>query len=349
MNLESLTERERTVLQAVVDSYIRNAEPTGSRRLVQQYDLGVSPATVRNTMADLEAKGLLSHPHTSAGRMPTDLAYRCYVDGLMSRQDVTADQQATIHRELMGPEPGGELEAVVRRAARVLGLLTGELGLSVGPLIAEAVLVRLDLVPVDSEKALLVLTLESGVVRTVYVDVPTALPESSLRTVAGVLNERLAGSTLREIHQSFSDRLRDVSLSDESATELVNIFVESGPDIFEWAIDARDIHLGSISVLAEQPEFTSGDRLKQLMELTERRDLLASVLGGRVVARGPQITIGEENGAPELADLTVVTATFCVGHVEGVVGVIGPTRMPYEKIVALVDCTSSLVSRLVRT
>lgn len=348
MNLELLTDRERTVLQAVIDSYIRHAEPLGSRRLVQQYELDVSPATVRNTMADLEAKGLLTHPHTSAGRMPTDLAYRCYVDGLMDRAHVTADQQAAIHRELLGAEPGSALEILVRRAARVLGLLTGELGLAVGPIIAEAVLVRLDLVPVDSEKALLVLTLESGVVRTVYVDVPTAAPESSLRAVAAVLNERLVGSTLREIHRTLSDRLRDVSLADESATELVNIFVESGPEIFEWAVEARDVHLGNVSLLADQPEFTSSDRLRQLMELTERRDLLASVLGGRAMARGPQITIGEENRAPELADLTVVTATFAVGHVEGVVGVIGPTRMPYEKVVALVDCTSSLVSRLVR-
>lgn len=348
MNLDSLTERERTVLQAVIDSYIRNAEPAGSRRLVKQYDLGVSPATVRNTMADLEAKGLLTHPHTSAGRLPTDLAYRCYVDGLMDRTAATPDEQAAIHRELLGSKSTSELEILVRRAARVLGLLTGELGLAVGPLIAQAVLLRLDFVPVDSEKALLVLTLESGVVRTLYVDVPTAAPESSLRAVATVLNERLAGSTLREIHRTLTERLRDVRLEDESATELVNIFVESGPDIFEWAMEARDVHLGNVSLLADQPEFGSSDRLRQLMELTERRELLASLLGGRSIRTGPQITIGEENRVPELADLTVVTATFAVGHVEGVVGVIGPTRMPYEKVVALVDCTSSLVSRLVR-
>lgn len=348
MKVEVLTERERTVLQAVIDSYIRCAEPAGSRRLVQQYDLGVSPATVRNTMADLEEKGFLSHPHTSAGRMPTDRAYRYYVDGMMDRKNVTPREQATIQRELVGSEPVTELEALVRRAAAVLSLLTGELGLSVGPMLAEAILRRLDLVPVDSEKALLILTLESGVVRTLYLDVPTALPEPSLRSVADVFNERLAGSTLREIQQTLSERLRDVRLDDTSAKELINIFVESGPGIFEWAADGTNVHIGSLSVLAEQPEFVSGEQLKQLMQLTERRDLLASLLGGRAMKRGPQITIGEENEVPELADLTVITATYEVGHLEGVVGVIGPTRMPYEKIVALVECTSSLVSRLVR-
>ena len=191
MNLDPLTERERTVLQAVVESYIGTAEPAGSRRLVQQFDLDVSPATVRNTMSDLETKGLLTHPHTSAGRMPTDLAYRYYVDTLMDHKDVSLSQEKEIHRELVGDDPASELEVLVRRAARVLGLLTGELGLSVGPILAAAVLLRLDLVPIDSEKVLLVLTLESGVVRTVYVDIPTGLPGDSLRAVAEILNERL--------------------------------------------------------------------------------------------------------------------------------------------------------------
>jgi len=175
------------------------------------------------------------------------------------------------------------------------------------------------------------------------------LPSASIRAVAAVLNERLAGSTLRDIHATLSERLRDVHLPDGSATELMNIFVESGPEIFEWAVTNDDLHLGSMSVLAGQPEFTSADRLRRLVELTERRDLLASVLGGRALTRGPQITIGGEHGEPEFSDLTIITATFEIGHVEGVVGVIGPTRMPYDKVVALVDCTSSLLSRLTRT
>lgn len=349
MSFEALTERERTVLQAVVESYIHTAEPAGSRRLVQEYDFGVSPATVRNTMSDLESKGLLTHPHTSAGRIPTDLAYRYYVDSLMDRRDITQSQQAEIHRELVRDSAHSELESLIRRAARVLGLLTGELGLAVSPILAEAVLRRLDLVAIDSERALLVLTLESGVVRTVYVDIPTALPPASILAVATVLNERLAGSTLRDIHETLPERLRDVQLSDGSATELINIFVESGPDIFEWAVKNEDLHLGSMAVLAGQPEFTSADRLRRLVELTERRDLLASVLGGRAMARGLQITIGQEHGDPDFADLTIITATYEVGNVEGVIGVIGPTRMPYDKVVALVDCTSSLVSRLTRT
>lgn len=345
MSIPTLTDRERAVLAAVIDSFVRTAAPAGSRRIGKEYELGVSPATIRNTMADLEAKGFLTHPHTSAGRMPTDLAYRYYVDGLMRRGRLSAKERVTIERELENVSVSA-VENLVARAARVLSLLTGELGLAVGPTIASATLERLELVPVSSEKALMVLTLESGVVRTVYVDLPAAVPRPTLEAVSSALNERLAGSTLREIRDSLHERLNDLSFTDPEAAELVNIFVHSGPDIFDWALDAREVHLGSTAVLAEQPEFTTSERLKELIQLTERRELLASVLGDRGQTDGPHITIGTEHGQPELEELTIVTANYSVGSLQGTVGVIGPTRMPYDKVVSIVDWTSGLLTRL---
>lgn len=344
---DELSDRERAVLSAVIDSYVRTASPAGSRRLGREYELGVSPATIRNTMADLEAKGFLTHPHTSAGRTPTDLAYRYYVDSLMDRRALPSRERQRIQRELASGE-GSAVEELIARAARVLGLLTGELGLAVGPLLASAVLTRLELVPVSSEKALLVLTVESGVVRTVYVDVPSVLPRETLAAVARALNERLVGSTLQEIRETLADRLRDLTFREEGAADLVNIFVQSGPEIFDWAVQDTDLHLGSATVLAEQPEFTTGERLRALIQLTERREMLASVLGERVSRQGPQVTIGTEHGTPELEDLTIVTASYAMGALQGTVGVIGPTRMPYDQVVAVVDCTSTLVSKLAR-
>lgn len=345
---EKLTERERAVLLAVIQSYVHTAEPTGSRVVAREFDLGVSPATVRNTMADLEEKGLLTHPHPSAGRLPTDRAYRYYVDGFMARRPLSKTERERIRRELAATSEVGAIDELVGRAARVLSLLTGELGLAVGPALASAVLQRLELVPVDSEKALLVLTLESGLVRTVYVDLPTRLPRASLSAVAAALNERLAGSTLEAVRDDLTERLRDLPIDDPAVRQLVNIFVGSGPDIFDWAVQGRDIHLGSAAALAEQPEFTTGDRLRALIALTERRELLASVLGERLKAGEPQVTIGAEHATPELSELTIVTAPYSIGALHGVVGVIGPTRMAYEKIVSVVDTTSSLVSSLAR-
>ncbi|WP_420634525.1 heat-inducible transcriptional repressor HrcA [Candidatus Palauibacter sp.] len=345
MTLPTLTEREQAVLAAVIDSFVRTAAPAGSRKIGKDYSLGVSPATIRNTMADLEGKGLLTHPYTSAGRLPTDLAYRYYVDGLMRWGSIRARDRAKIEREFRSVEVGG-LEDLVGKAARVLSLLTGELGLAIGPTLATATLERLELVPVSSEKVLLVFTIESGVVRTVYVDVASRVPRATLHAVSQALNERLAGSVLSEIQATMRERLGDLHFDNEGAQELMNIFVHSGPDIFEWARQEREVHLGSTAALAEQPEFTTSDRLRQLLLLTERRELLASVLGERGASDGPQVTIGTEHGQPELEDLTIVTANYSVGNLQGTVGVIGPTRMPYDKVVSIVDWTSDLLTRL---
>ncbi|MFQ5689219.1 MAG: heat-inducible transcriptional repressor HrcA [Gemmatimonadota bacterium] len=344
--MDELTERENAVLSAVIDSYIRSASPAGSRRLSREYELGVSPATIRNTMADLEAKGFLTHPHTSAGRMPTDRAYRYYVDAIMDRSPIPARQRARIEKQLSVADTSA-VDGLIARAAQILGLLTGELGLAVGPALSDAVLSRLELVPISAEKALLVLTLESGVVRTIYVDLPSRLPTQSLTSVARALNERLAGATLSQIQEGLRDRLRDLSVAGP-AEEFINIFMQSGPDIFDWVLQGRHVHLGSASVLAQQPEFTTQERLRALIDLTERRELLASILGERPSGSGPQVTIGTEHGTPVLDELTIVTANYCIGALQGTVGVIGPTRMPYEQVVAVVDCTSTLISKLAR-
>ncbi len=345
MTLPTLTERERAVLAAVIDSFIRTAAPAGSRRIGKEYALGVSPATIRNTMADLERKGLLTHPYTSAGRLPTDLAYRYYVDALMRWGSIRKRDRATIERELADADAGG-VEDLVGKAARVLSLLTGELGLAVGPTLATATLERLELVPLSSEKVLLVFTIESGVVRTVYVDVTTRVPRETLQAVSQALNERLAGSAISEIQATLHERLGDLSFDNRGAQELMNIFVHSGPDIFDWARREREVHLGSAAALTEQPEFTTSQRLRDLLLLTERRELLASVLGDRGGSDGPHVTIGAEHGQPELDDLTIVTANYVVGSLQGTVGVIGPTRMPYDKVVSIVDWTSDLLTRL---
>jgi heat-inducible transcriptional repressor len=342
-----LTDRETAVLAAVIDSFVRTAAPAGSRRIGKDYELGVSPATIRNTMADLETKGFLSHTHASAGRMPTDMAYRYYVDALMRWGQPQPADRAKIEREFAGVEVAA-VEELVARAARVLSLLTGELGLAVGPTLASATLERMELVPVSTEKALLVLTLESGVVRTVYVDLFSTVPRATLEAVSVALNERLAGNTLLEIKETLGERLKDLRFDDPGAEDLVNIFVHSGPEVFEWALEEQRVHLGSAAVLAEQPEFTTGERLRELIQLTERRELLASVLGERHGV-GPKITIGGEHGQPELEELTIVTANYSIGSLQGTVGVIGPTRMPYDKVVSIVDWTSGLLSRLARS
>jgi heat-inducible transcriptional repressor len=340
-----LSDREEQVLEAVIRTYVETAEPAGSRTVARRHGLGVSSATIRNAMADLEEKGFLFHPHTSAGRIPTDLAYRYYVDTLMRPVRIPAAEQRRLRQQLQ-EEGLGPLERLIRRSVQVLGLLTGELGLAISPRLDDVLLEKLELALVSSEKVLLVLTLRSGVVRTVYVDLPREVPSQTLGAVTMILNERLAGLTLAEIRRTLPDRLRDAA-TDGSTAELLNIFIESADDALDPAgVTGADLLLGRTSLLANQPEFSTGPRLRSLIELTEQRELLTDVLATREHDAAPTITIGGEHGEPKLRTLTLVTSEYRLGNLSGVLGVIGPTRMPYEKVAAIVAYTSNLMSEL---
>jgi heat-inducible transcriptional repressor len=296
-------------------------------------------------MSDLEEKGFLFHPHTSAGRVPTDLAYRVYVDSLLRYPAVPReDQQALAER--IGTR-GSTIESILERAAQSLGVVTQELGIALGPRLDQAVLRRIELVRMSSERILMVLALEGGAMRTIFVEVNGEIADGALAEVEYVLNERLAGHTLREIRVSLGARLRDASAA-KGATELLNIFVEEGEQLFDVppALSTERVLLGQASVLAEQPEFATGDSMRRLIELTDTRHDLAELLRRRSATAGVSITIGNEHGDPRLDRFTVVTAEYRAGALSGVIGVIGPTRMPYDKIISLVRHTSQLVSDL---
>jgi heat-inducible transcriptional repressor len=347
----NLNEREERVLEAVIREYVETAEPAGSRTVAKRHGLGVSPATIRNAMSDLEEKGFLFHPHTSAGRIPTDMAYRSYVDTLMRPIRLGAVEQRRLRKEMADAElvsaAGDPLEWIIRRATQVLGLITGELGVAVTPGFDDVILEKLELALVSSEKMLLVLTLRNGIVRTVYVDVPIAVPPQTLTAVTMILNERLGGRTLTEIRCTLPERLRDSGNGDASTTELLNIFVQSADELLQPVErPVEQLHLGRASVLANQPEFSSGMQLKSLIELTEQRDLLSNVIVGREHDRAPKITIGAEHNHPRLLPFTLVTSEYRLGNLTGVIGVIGPTRMPYEKVAAIVEYTSLLMTEL---
>lgn len=345
MSLPELNDRERRVLEAVIESYVETAEPAGSRTLSRRFRLGVSPATIRNTMSDLEEKGFLFHPHTSAGRVPTDMGYRVYVDSLMRRSPLLTPDRERLTEQISSA--GSAIEAILRRAAQSLGVITQELGVALGPRLESAVLRRLELVRLSAERVLLVLTLDGGAVRTIFVETVGAIAHNALAEVALVLNQRLAGLTMREIRTTLGSRLRD-SAPTPDASELLNVFIEEAEQLFDvnLGLDEGDVVLGQASLLADQPEFASGDSLRKLMALTETRQHLADLLRKRSTTPGISITIGNEHADPRLESFTVVTAEYRVGALTGVIGVIGPTRMPYEKVIALVNHTSRLVTDL---
>ena len=297
-------------------------------------------------MSDLEEKGFLFHPHTSAGRIPTNKAYRVYVDELLNSAPVAATaERDRLTEALAGSD--SPIETILRRAAQSLGILTQELGIAMGPRLSASILRSLDLVRVSDERLLMVLALEGGAVRTVFVEVAGSIAESALAEVTKVLNERLGGLSLEDIRQSLGARLRD-SVSVHEARELLNIFVEEAEALFDEQIPLGTEHvvIGQPSLLVEQPEFAAADRMRRLIELTERPQALAEALKKRGETSGISITIGSEHADERLKDFTVVTAEYRTGQLAGVIGVIGPTRMPYQKVISLVNHTSQLLSDL---
>jgi len=344
MQAHDLTDRERLVLEAIIHSYVETAEPAGSRTIAKRFRLGVSAATVRNTMSDLEERGYLYHPHTSAGRIPTDLAYRVYVDSIMNPLRVTRSEHAELTRQ-MGPDPTA-IEDLLDKADQVLGLVTQELGVAVAPSFDDAVLDQLQLMSVSSDRVLLVLVIRNAAARTMFIEVRSELPNEAVERVARVLNDRLSGLTLREIRTTLRERLRDVS-SDPSGQQLINIFLEEADAFFTGPESGgHAVWLGSAKMLADQPEFSSNQRMRDLIELTEQRDVLKKALLSRD-SGGLTITIGGENLDPKLSNFTLVTSRYEAGGLSGVIGVMGPTRMPYKKVVALVEHTSRLIGDLV--
>jgi heat-inducible transcriptional repressor len=332
------------VLEAVIQSYVETAQPAGSNAIARKFGLGVSPATIRNTMSDLEEKGLLYHPHTSAGRVPTDVAYRVYVDSLLPLPAMSLREHEQLSAQISSG--GSAVESILRRAAQSLGVITQELGVALGPRLEASVLERLDLVRLSSDRLLVALTLGGGAVRTIFVEARGQVADSSIAEVTRLLNERIAGLTLREIRASVSDRLRDTAPAGD-AGELLNVFIEEGEQLFDSALQGDEVvMIGQPSLLAEQPEFATVDNMRKLVALTETREHLADLLRRRSDSPGITISIGNEHRDPKLENFTVVTAQYRSGAVTGVIGVIGPTRMPYDKVISLVTHTSRLLTDL---
>jgi heat-inducible transcriptional repressor len=298
-------------------------------------------------MSDLEEKGYLFHPHASAGRVPTDIAYRVYVDSLIPLRAPDARQRDRLTAQITSG--GSAVEAILRRAAQSLGVITQELGIALGPRFDNAILEHVELIRLSSERLLVALTLSAGAMRTIFVDVQGEIADAAIAEVTQVLNERLAGLSLRQIRSSLGDRLRDIGPTPE-ASPLLNVFIEEGDQLFESALEPSvdTVMLGQASVLAEQPEFASIDNMRKLVALTETREKLGELLRRRSETGGVSITIGNEHSDPRLASFTVVTASYHAGPLTGVIGVIGPTRMPYDKVISLVTHTSELVTDLLK-
>ncbi|MGB9919303.1 MAG: heat-inducible transcriptional repressor HrcA [Moorellales bacterium] len=336
-----LDARKKKILQIVVQEYIATAEPVGSRTLARKYNLGVSPATIRNEMADLEEMGLLEQPYTSAGRIPSDLGYRYYVDYLMERQALTREEQEFIAQSLITKLEA--IEELIARTSEVLSSMTNLTGLALGPQWGKSVILHVELLPLVPQRALLLVVTNVGTIQHRFLDLPEEITARDLTVISRVLTRHLRGFTLETLRRKALQEIRDELASYQRVVRLVLEAVEEAMS----GGRAERIYLGGTLNILNQPEFRRDlEKVKGILNLLETEHILRRLLLEETEAE-PAVRIGTENLAFNMPYCSVVTASYRVGdEVVGAIGLLGPTRMEYSRAVALVEYMSSLLSEI---
>lgn len=335
-----LNRRQQQVLTAIVDHYIVKAEPVSSKLLSVNPIMQASSATIRNTMAELEDLGLVEAPHASAGRLPTDLGYRTYIDELMHLEALTPEEKQTIESELSEAQDEQELMA---QAARMLGRLTRLLGVAVSPALETGRFRNISLVPLAEGKVMLILNVSDMVFRSVLVDQHAETSIYRLDSIARRINERMRGqpvSFLNTLLGNPSD-----NLGSEEERKAFSFFSRSISKLFRGQKE-QEIHVSGQRDMFTQPDFEKIEDLNSILELLDSKITLVHFLRQRNEKDGVHVTVGEEHRDGEkYRSISIVTSAFTLGGSQGTVGVIGPKRMPYSKLISLVDFTAKTLSR----
>ena len=343
VSVAELNERSRQVLRHIVDAFLETGDPIGSRTISRLMGMNLSPATIRNVMADLEDLGLLYAPHTSAGRLPTDVGLRLFVNGLLEVGRLSDDERQSI--EVQCVAAGRSISQALEEATTMLAGLSHCAGLVLAPK-NDAPLRHIEFVSLGPGRALVVLVADSGVVENRVIDVPVGLPASSLIEATNYLTARLVGRTVGEAREEILNELqRDRRLLDELTKKLVAAGLATHS---EGAGSGALIVRGRAQLLEDVTAADDLERIRALFDALERKEALAALLGETDRAEGVQIFIGGENDLFRHAGCSMVIAPYTDSReqIVGAIGVIGPTRINYARIIPMVDYTAKVVGRL---
>jgi heat-inducible transcriptional repressor len=333
-----LDPRTRQVLGAVIREYIATAEPVASAQLVRGYRLDVSPATVRNELAALEAAGLLSHPHTSAGRVPTDLGYRYFIETLMPNTTLRADEQVTVSHQFQ--QALQDTAEWLRVAASSLARLTAEASIVTPPASKRTTLRHVEVVPIHERRVLLVAVVDGGAVRQQVLELGTPTTAEHLRRLSSRLTEALGGAMATKVHAAIAG---ETGADADITRALARVLEEY--DTFR----AREVYVDGFQNILAQPEFAQTDRSRAMLSLFEDHTRLAEILPLDLLDGEVHIRIGREHRHESLRGCSLVVGRYgASGDVVGFVGVVGPTRMDYARSIGAVRYVGSLMSDLVR-
>ncbi|MBI5207653.1 MAG: heat-inducible transcription repressor HrcA [Candidatus Firestonebacteria bacterium] len=335
----NLDERSKKILQAIVQNYIKTAQPVGSRNIARHYKLGISPATIRNVMNDLEELGLIMQPHTSAGRIPTHKGYRYYVDTLMDRSKLTKQEEEEIQKNYTIEKINEFSNEIFHLTSKLLSESSNCTGVAVSPSISKSIIKRIEFISVSLKKVLIVLITNSNVIRNKIIEISSDISSDELHNISNILTDKLYGLTLFQIREVFINLINN-EMSKSHYVELLksaSIFVKNTLDK-EYE---NDIFLEGTANILQHPEFSEINKTKEILKILEEKKNLIKICDKINGTNGVKVFIGEETNILEMQDCSIVICTYKIeGFPSGTIGIIGPTRMKYGKIFSIVEFTS---------
>lgn len=340
--MQMMDERSRKVLCAVIQSYINFPDPVGSMVVTKRYSFGLSPATIRNVMADLEEMGFLIQPHTSAGRVPTDRGYRFYVDSLVAERDyyINIEVLQEIYKRLEALRKN--IDVFLSETTRTLSILSHYLGIAMSPKLNITTLKRIELLKYKADKLAVILFTDEGLIKNKVVSLGSEVSQKDLNRITGYLNSEFSGHTFDEIRlKVIKEMSREKTRCDSLISKAMKICREA------LSFPHSDLFVSGLSEVLELPDFADLKKIRELSRAIEDKHTIIKLLDKLSGCDGVQIIIGSENSTDEMKKLSVVVSTCKEGDKSlGVVGIIGPTRMNYEKAIYIVDNTAKFITKM---
>jgi len=327
-----LDNRKRRILQAIIDDYIDTAEPVGSRTIARKHELGLSSATIRNEMADLEEMGYLEQPHTSAGRIPSDKGYRLYVDELMQLKELTDEEMRSIQQAM--DMRVSEISQLIKQASAVMSRFTRYTSMAVTPNLKKSLLKAVQVIPVETGKALVVVVTNTGMVKNFLIKISESIVSDDLIKVSNMLNDRFAGFAIEDIKQS---NIKYTGNEIQMPKDILQSVVEKVIGCIKQ-IDAPEVFIDGVTNIFNYPEFRNVAKAKEFLSTLDEKENLSKILTSTESDNCVNVRIGSENILDEIKECSLLTATYSLGNVViGSLGVIGPTRMEYPRVISSIN------------
>lgn len=327
-----LDNRKKRILQAIVDDYIDTAEPIGSRTIARKHQLGLSSATIRNEMADLEEMGYLAQPYTSAGRVPSDKGYRLYVDELMKIKELSAEESENIKKAMETRVI--QLEQLVKLASSVVSRFTKYTSMAMTLKMVKITIKTIQVIPVEQGKALIVIVTSAGIVKNKLIRIPENLSSDLLIRTSNMLNGKLMNMTIEQVGKLNTEEIRrELGTPKEYLIPVLNGVIDCIN-----RIDDSEIYLEGVTNIFNYPEYRDIIKAKEFLKILDEKDVLCKLLNCSANDDEVVIHIGTENEIEKIRECSLITAAYSVGDVViGSIGVIGPTRMEYAKVVSAMN------------